>query len=360
MSLHVDGDEFWHALAPDIAGARDHVYVQTLCFEGDRAGLALAEALLASPAGDKRVVIDSVTRYMVNDQFVYAPAAQLDVGLRREEWRTRSMVRRLRRGGVGVKFVWPIRGLLYRLPVRNHKKLVAIDDRIAYVGGINICEHNFAWHDLMLRIEGGRAARFLCEDFLRTWRGRDECSAARLDGLELLIAAGRDHGFLLAPVAELIDKARHRIYLQCPYITSPFFELLGNARRRGVEVAVVTSEIHNRGPMRWGILEACRRHNLTVRFYQGRMTHLKAMLVDDDALVLGSANFDFLSYGLQPEIVCVVRRPAVIAEFVRRVERRDVTRSRACTPAEMDGARGSLVLAGFRLIERVLQVTSRF
>ena len=43
---------------------------------------------------------------------------------------------------------------------RNHKKLIVIDDRITYIGGINFSEHNAAWHDMMLRIDDVAVGRF--------------------------------------------------------------------------------------------------------------------------------------------------------------------------------------------------------
>lgn len=360
MSLCIDGDEFWPALADDIRTARDSVFVQTLSFEGDAAGEALAGALLASRARDRRIVVDSFTKYMLNDRLLYSPAGQLDLGLRREAWRTRRMVRRLRAGGVGVTFVWPIRGLLHRLPVRNHKKLVTIDDRVAYLGGINFSEHNFAWHDLMLRVEEPGVARLLQDDFRATWRGEDGRAVGRFDGVDVFITPGRGDSMILDVVADLIGQARRRIYLQCPYITYPFFELLHAARRRGVDVTVVTSEIHNRTVMRWAILEACRRADLEVSLYQGRMTHLKAMLVDDAALVLGSANFDIVGYRLQPEIVAVVREPTLLAEFAQRIMRRDRADSTTCNGVGPGRLRGAIGLAAVAFAGRVLEVTSRF
>lgn len=49
--------------------------------------------------------------------------------------------------------------------------------------------------------------------------------------------------------------------------------------------------------------------------YPGRMNHLKAMLVDGRSLIVGSSNFDFLSFHFLQEIVAVIRDPAVISEF---------------------------------------------
>ena len=65
---------------------------------------------------------------------------------------------------------------------------------------------------------------------------------------------------------------------------------------RGVSVTIVTPQINN-----WGFFsEYARlestRSEIDLRFYQGRMSHLKAMLIDDQHLIAGSSNFDYLSY----------------------------------------------------------------
>ena len=153
----------------DVASARQYVLTQALSFEGDAVGLSMGELMLASKAPDRRVVIDSFTRHVVNDRLVWTPRNLLDRGLRAEVRETRNMIDRLRSGGVGVRFSGPAGRFLSRLPARNHKKLVAIDDRVAYVGGINFSDHNFLWHDLMLRVEDEGFVRFLREDFEGTW-----------------------------------------------------------------------------------------------------------------------------------------------------------------------------------------------
>src|SRR6185436_14372580 len=111
------------------------------------------------------------------------PSSLLDRGLQAEVQETGDMIDRLQRGGVGVRFAGPAGRFLERLPARNHKKLVAVDDRVAYVGGINFSDHNFLWHDLMLRVEDPGFVRFLREDFEGTWSGRPKAAHWELPGL---------------------------------------------------------------------------------------------------------------------------------------------------------------------------------
>jgi cardiolipin synthase len=331
-SLLLGGATFWERLKQDILEARDYVYVQTLSFEGDRAGGGLTEALIASPAKKKRVVADAFTKHIINDRWLLTRSARRDEDLQKEVRATYAMFDRLERSGVPIRFAWPIVGRRYhRLIVRNHKKLIAIDDRIAYLGGINFSDHNFAWHDFMVRIKSPGITAFLRDDFDHTWEGRDQDVATVIDGDELIIGDGRGNQGMRDAVTRVIDEARDRIILQCPYVGEPFWRLLGHAHRRGVRVTIVMPENHNRSIMKWGTLNAARRHGFEFRLLPGSMIHTKAMRVDD-AMILGSANFDFIGFWHQPEIVFICRQPDLVREINTRVLTPDLARSVPINP----------------------------
>jgi cardiolipin synthase len=327
MELLVGASEFWARLSADIAAARDYAFVQTLSFEGDRVGTALVDAMQAATCRDRRILVDSFTRVILSDRFRFTPGAMRDAALR-AEWRaTTDMIARAETAGVGVRFTNPLGPLLLRLPARNHKKIMVIDDRVAYIGGINFSEHNFAWHDMMLRIEAPGAAAFLRDDFLATWEGKDLGRSAAFDGLELHTVDGRPDSAAFARIFALVDGARERIFIESPYVSFPFAERLARARRRGVEVTLVSPGENNHALVGRYVRWEAARLDLDLRLYRGGMTHLKAMLIDDRTLVVGSSNFDWLSYYLHQDVVGVVSDPALVAEFRRRVEVPDLAHS---------------------------------
>ena len=219
----------------------------------------------------------------------------------------------------------------YRFIVRNHKKMIAIDDHVAYLGGINFSDHNFAWHDFMVRIESPGIAAFLREDFEHTWEGRDQAVTRVIDGQELIIGAGHGNRSMREAVGRVIDGARNRIVLQCPYVGEPFWRLLGRAHRRGVHVTIIMPGNHNRSIMKWGTLNAARRLGFEVRLLPGPMTHTKALRVDD-AVVFGSANFDFIAFYHQPEVVLICRQPDLVHDLKTRVLAPDLARSIPVNP----------------------------
>jgi cardiolipin synthase A/B len=318
LALCVDGPEFMASLARDLATARERALVQTLSFEADAAGYALASALVDSPAEEKLLLVDSFSRLVISDKFLYDPTRLLDVPLGEEARATLRLLEHLRAHGVDVRFGRPYGPGQDNLAARDHKKIVVVDDT-AYVGGINFSAHNFVWHDLMLRVVDPGLAEVLAVDVRRSRDGESGLSVAAADGIEIVTGRGGGAPDILDRVARGIDAARVSIYLECPYITEPYFELLGAARARGVEVTVVTSEHINRLGMKQSIMDACRRHDLDLRLIDGEMTHVKAMLVDGETLFMGSANFDFLSSTLQPEVLAVVDDPDLVAGFAARV-----------------------------------------
>ena len=353
--LLVDASEFWDAVAQDISQARDRVLVQALTFEGDSVGARLTQALCASRARDRRLVVDCFSKHVVSDRWLRAPWNLGDSALRAERRRTDFLCGELRKSGAAVRFVNPFGAFLRHLPARNHKKLVVIDDRVAYVGGINFSEHNFEWHDLMIRMERNDAADFLAEDFDATWQGRNLARVGEFGDLRLYALDGRSNERAFGVVLTLIEQAQRSLFVESPYFMEPFRTALSRAARRGVEVVLVTPERNN-----WALLGSALNwraggDTVDTRFYAGRMTHLKAILVDGETLVLGSANFDLLSYHFQQEYFAIFRDPELVADFARRVAAPDTANAVPARQPRCADRIASWQLAGLEHIAAVLK-----
>jgi len=327
FSLLIDAEEFAGRLFHDFAEARRRIFVQAMTFDADGAGRRVARAIMDSPAPDRRVLIDEVSRYIVSDRFIYTPSNWRDRELRREWRATRDLPEDLRRRGVAVKITNPYGLFWHRFFARNHKKLVVIDGRIAYLGGINFSDHNFAWHDMMLRIEDPDIASFLEGDFLSTWEGRNRSAFRSFPGIDIHLLDGRSNARAFEPILDLIRAAREDIFIENTYFALPFFDRLREVGPGRPPTLLLTSEVNNWPQMRHYIPWEARRSGIDLRLYPGRLTHLKAILVDGRELVMGSSNFDFFSHSIYQEIVAVVRDPAVIAAFKERVLGPDLERS---------------------------------
>ncbi len=166
----VGSDAFVGALTADVRDCERTLLVQFSTFEGDRSGQEFAALLLdrAEHGVEVRFTVDHYSDVVQSD---YHPLLVHRYTERHHERdSTHALLDHLRASGVRIKRTAPPGFLGCFLLYRDHKKLVLLDDRVAYVGGINISDHNYAWHDLMVRITGPIVAD-LAADYRSTWDG---------------------------------------------------------------------------------------------------------------------------------------------------------------------------------------------
>ena len=355
IRILLDFEAFWASLSEDIRAAKQYAFVETFSFEGDCIGKMLADLLGASQAHDRRVLVDSFAKIVLSDRFMYAPANLVNADLRQEAKETKQLHLSLQNAGVAIKHGNPFGLSPRRCLTRNHKKLIVIDDRVAYIGGMNFSEHNANWHDMMLRIEDQDVAAFLRDDFLASWDGKGRVLSKSFAGIDLHTLDGRSNASVFDKVLRLIDEAQVSIFVESPYITFPFYDHLREARRRSVSVTVVTPRQNN-----WSYFADYARWESTrcgidLRLYDQGMSHLKAMLVDDHHLIAGSSNFDLLSYRIYQEILAIITVPEVVADFREKVMAVDLENSVGAGNEEQERAtwsrlRVNLLNKGLRLL----------
>ena len=328
MRLLIDSKEFWPNLKDDIRASRRYIYVQTLSFEGDRVGRMVSDELLTSQAKEVQILVDSYTKYVISDRFLYRPKNYFDPDLQMERAHTSRMLEELNQSGIQIRFANPVGFLFARFPARNHKKMIVIDDRISYIGGINFSDHNFEWHDLMIRIDDPDVAAFLKSDFLSSWQSSHLYSEKTIGDIQLYLFDGHSNKRNFQTVFGMIEKAEKSIFIESPYISFPFYERLRAARKRGVTIELVAPAENNRKSIGRYTLWETTRSGVDLWLYQPGMTHVKAMLIDDHILILGSTNFDYISYTVEQELVAIIEEEAIIDDFRKRVVERDLQNSR--------------------------------
>jgi cardiolipin synthase A/B len=327
IKLLVDSDQFWSSLQNDIHNSQDYIYIQTLSFEGDCVGEMLSAELLSSKSRDKRILVDFYTRYVLNDRFLYTIKNIFDSDLQAEKTRTLKMINELNQNDVQVKFTNPVGPVLNKFPARNHKKMILVDNHISYIGGINFSEHNFDWHDLMIRIEDTEINDFLKKDFLSTWQGEHIYSKKAFGEFLFYLFDGFSNKSSFSAVFELIDNAQKSISIQSPYISFPFYEKLRSARSQGVNVTLITPARNNRKIIGDYTLWEAARSGIDLRLYNPIMTHAKYMMIDDSILIFGSTNFDYVSYKIEQELIAVITDKEFINDFKRLVIEVDLQQS---------------------------------
>jgi cardiolipin synthase len=315
LRLLVGADAFWSAASADLASARQRTLVQAMTFEADAAGLAVAAAIEASPAATKRVLVDDYSRNVINDTMLPLPFRPASVLA--EAKATLAMFDRLCAAGIDVHVTNPVLGHPLRYPLRNHKKLLVMDD-VSYIGGINFSDHNFAWHDLMLRIESPAIADFLTRDFMNDRAGQPTGVVGQFGDVELVCLDGDTNDRLMQPLIDLAANARTSVEMISAYPTMPFVGALARAARQGAKVTIYTPAPNNKLVIRDYLSGVAEPAGIALRLLPD-MTHAKALLIDGETLLLGSSNFNFASHRTSSDIVAVVRDRALIADFEARL-----------------------------------------
>ena len=315
--LLVGAEAFWERARADISQARRRVLVQAMTCEGDAAGEALADALLASRAEQRALLVDAYSLHVTNDTLLpylpWRPAA-----LRAEAQATRRLFGRLVGGGVPVTVTNPVGGNPLHFPLRNHKKLIVADDA-AYLGGINFSDHNFAWHDAMVRIADSAVADFLAGTFAADSAGVPRCAAGRFDTLDVVALDGESNEAALRPVMELLADARRSVEMIGAYPTLPFTGALTDAAANGAAVTIYTPEANNKPLLRdFLFAEAARCGRLKLALLPA-MTHAKAAIVDGETVLFGSVNFNLASWRSNGDLLAISRDPALVAAFEREL-----------------------------------------
>jgi len=324
-NLLVDSSDFWENLKKDIETAERKIYIQTLSFEADLVGRKLSSALIESPAVEKKIIVDKFyTTKMINDRYIYLPQNYFRVELKKELRDTKTMHADLMKNGIEVK-VLSYQGNLFKKPFgRNHKKMIVIDNYIAYVGGINFSQHNFEWHDMMLRICGEEVSDFLSSDFLSTWNKSNISTSKDFDGVSLHLMNGAYNSKQLKPLFDKIENANSHIYVFSPYITNPFFRIFHTAIKRGVKLVLIYPAKNNWTYLQNYTVRKCKKYGIELLLYQKGMMHLKAILIDEDLLIAGSSNFDYLSYKMHTELIGFFSNKDLIDDFKERIIKEDL------------------------------------
>ena len=309
-TLAADSNDAITRMCADAEAARETVHVCFYIWLDDHNGLKLKEALIrAARRGVKvRVLCDALgSRHFV----------------RSAHWGE------LRSAGVDARQALPVGNLLWtmirgRVDLRNHRKAMIVDDRIAWIGSQNVADPEFRikprfapWVDIMSRWEGpaARHAQYL---FVSDWMGEGgEDLSDLLTGPETpragdivaqVVGTGPGLRFDAMPSLfdELIHSARRELIITTPYFVPDEVLLYAilNAARRGVRTVLVLPErIDSRI-----VAATCRSYfgamidaGVELYLYRPGLLHSKTMIVDGSVGMIGSANLDRRSFELNYE-----------------------------------------------------------
>lgn len=319
MSKILLGSESFMSSLEELAKeASKSFLVQAMTFEGDEAGEWLLETMKSSPARDKRLLVDSYSKVVVNDHFILSSKYVFDDYFRNEVKNTKKVLSEAKKSGINVMFTNPVGFFGQKYPLRNHKKLVLLDGAVSYLGGINFSDHNFAWHDMMIEMEDEEVGHSLVEDFNLTWQGVNQSRMVTTSKGELYLFNGIASKDLYQKLFQNLREAKTSIQVISPYVSEPLLSVLQEVSKKGIEVSVISPSENNKSIFRNLILSEYQKGYFQLKEFEG-MSHMKAILIDDDKLLFGSSNYDLVSYYFEQEIVMVSKDHDLISQFKNQV-----------------------------------------
>ncbi|GAA5481498.1 cardiolipin synthase [Haloferula sargassicola] len=308
--LLVDGEETFPAIFEAIDSAQAYILVQFYIIRADDTGRELARRLIEKARAGVRVKVlyDDYGCLGLSDDYLAA----------------------LREAGIEVQ---PFLNLVgganrFQLNFRNHRKLVIVDGKTAFVGGLNVGDEYRGlharlspWRDTHMRLTGP-VVTCLQVPFAEDWHWatgqmltdldwsisqRNEGDARGLEAVSIPTGPADPMETCSLTYLAAISAAKERIWIATPYFVpdEPIIQALQLAARRGVEVRILMPELFDSKLVEfssYSYIGELEMAGAEIRRYQDGFMHQKVMLVDDDFSLIGSANFDNRSFRLNFEL----------------------------------------------------------
>ena len=355
VDLLQDGPGTYAAMFEAIDKASDHINLESYILAAEGPGEEFARRLIARVKAGVRVNV-------LYDSFgsIGTPESYFD---------------HLRANGVNVAEYNPLRrlgNLLSRaLHLRDHRKLMVVDGRIGFIGGVNISPVYSAgssplaalsgsgaadtgaaapgWRDTHVRVEGPIVAQ-LQRLFMRHWnkhssialRGTHYFPPLASVGTQRVALAACDAGRRRNPfyraLLSALDASQHRVFLTTAYLvpTRRLMRSLVRAARRGVDVHLLLPGVSDF----WAPLQAGRSHysrllraGVHLHELHDALLHAKTCVIDGLWTTVGSSNLDWRSLLHNAEANLVVL-DAGLAQEMEQVFQADVARSKVIVRAE--------------------------
>ena len=303
VKIHTDGYSFFHALLKEIASAKDHIHLDMYIFEDDALGNMVRDALVAKAREgvEVRLIYDDVGCWNVSNRFF----------------------ERMREEGIEVAPFLPVRfpSFTSKVNYRNHRKMIVIDGRTGFIGGMNIAlryvkgTKSQPWRDTMLQITGS-GVYSLQRAFLVDWYFVDRNLISNRkyyphpseesnhnESLLQIVTSGPDTPYpeIMQGYVRTILAAKKYIYIETPYFlpTDPVLFALKTAAAGGVDVRILVPLRSDTKFVEWAgrsYLREMVKAGVCVSYYKTGFLHSKMIVCDDAICSCGSTNVDFRSF----------------------------------------------------------------
>ena len=309
VDIFVDGNEKFERLIKDIENAKDHIHLEYFIIKDSEIGRKIKSLLIKKSKENVKIKI------------LYD-----DVGCWRF-WFHREFFNEMKSHGIEIVPFLPTKFPLIggKLNYRNHRKIVVIDGRIGYTGGINIGDEYMGknkkfgyWRDTHIRIEG-TSVYMLQMTFLIDWYYNtkevllDKKYFPRLsnfgNSMIQVVASGPDSDWEAIHYAYFlaICQAKKSIYIETPYFIpdESILRALKSAALSGVDVRIIFPKIADHKIVNvasYSYFDDILKSGGRVYLYNKGFIHSKVIIIDNSIASTGSANMDLRSFMLNFEI----------------------------------------------------------
>ena len=324
-----DGVKTIEQLKKDLLSAQKNINIEYYIFANDLVGNEILEILTKKAKEGVRVKLlyDSIGSKKSSKKF-FKPLTEA--------------------GGQVARFFPPFLHINLKVNYRNHRKIVVIDGKIAYTGGVNIRDDHLGrnkrlspWRDTHIKIEGSGVFP-LQNIFLNDWRyafndrhnsdyyiKRNYFNEPEKKGdamLQVLSSGPENDG---QPIKEayikMFSNAKKRIVIQTPYFIpdDSFFDALSIACASGVEVSIMLPQKPDKKVVYLPSLSYARQHcelGAKIYLYKG-FIHSKTILVDDNKLVVGTCNMDNRSFALNFEDSALIYSKKINTDYYLQIQK---------------------------------------
>lgn len=320
--IYDNAHDTYEAMLAAIKQAKHHIHMSTYIVRNDHTGHLFQCALIekAEQGVEVRFLYDGIGSVTLKDAYV----------------------RRMIRCGVDCACFFPFRlsFMRKRLNYRNHRKILVVDGRVGFVGGINVGDEYIGkhpklgyWRDTHIRLEGDAVYR-LQDVFLRDWElatrqklydpqyfPAHECGGN--EAVQIVPAGPNRKGDAIHDaIFAITATARERIWITTPYFipSASVAMALHDAALSGLDVRIIVPYVPDTRLVHYATMsyiEEMMRSGVRVWQYRKGFVHAKTMIADSLVAVVGSANIDLRSFFSNFEINAHLFDKAPIAQLER-------------------------------------------
>lgn len=325
VKILFNGEKMFPEAIKSLKKAKHHIHIEYYIFEDDEIGNQIVDILIEKAK-------EGVEVRFIFDDFGSRPVRG-------------KMLRRLRAAGVKA---FPFHRVIFiyfanRINYRNHRKIIIIDGKEAFVGGINVSDKyinypdapHMYWRDTHLQIKG-QAAYFLQHIFMCDWNFcandtlvptldyfPDPESFETIDNkIVQIVASGPDSPVptILYSILQAINLAKEEILITTPYfipgesvMDALIVAALGDVKVKLLVPGISDSKFVNAAARSYyrDLLKA----GVEIYIYQKGFVHAKTLAVDGKMAIVGTANMDYRSFDLNFEVNAIVYDEEIATEL---------------------------------------------